>query len=107
MSAASLCTIGRELSALCMGRIFDRIYLMFGPFTRLPLTHVVNCANCLVAALECPGAIGESFNVVDGDQIRVLRYVREFIRRTGRRGILLPVPYLLGLAVATFATFVS
>ena len=67
-----------------MGRIFGRFYVMFGPFTRLPLTHVVNCANCLVAALECQGAIGKSFYVIDGDQIRVLRYVREFIRRTGR-----------------------
>jgi UDP-glucose 4-epimerase len=90
-----------------MGRIFGRVYLMFGPFTRLPLTHVVNCANCLVAAIECPAAVGESFNVIDGDQIRVIRYVREYARRTGRRGILLPVPYRLGLAVAHFASFVS
>jgi UDP-glucose 4-epimerase len=90
-----------------MGRIFGRICLMFGPFTRLPLTHVMNCANCLVAAIECPGSVGESFNVIDGDQIRVLRYVREYARRTGQRGILLPVPYRLGLAVAHFASFAS
>lgn len=36
-----------------MGRIFGRVYLMFGPCTRLPLTHIVNCAHCVVAALEC------------------------------------------------------
>jgi nucleoside-diphosphate-sugar epimerase len=90
-----------------MGRIFGRIYLMFGPFTRLPLTHVVNCADCLVASLECPAAIGESFNVIDGDRIRVVRYVCEFIRRTGQRGILLPVPYRLGLGLANLAAFVS
>jgi nucleoside-diphosphate-sugar epimerase len=90
-----------------MGRIFDRIYLMFGPFTRLPLTHVVNCANCLVAALERRASVGESFNVIDGDQIRVLRYVREYSRRTGRRGILLPIPYRLGFGVAYLASLVS
>ena len=37
-----------------MGRIFGRIYLMFGPFTRLPLTHIMNCANSVIAALESP-----------------------------------------------------
>lgn len=90
-----------------MGRIFGRYYLMFGPFTRLPLTHIVNCANCVVAALESPASVGECFNIVDGDQVRVLRYVREYRRRTGRRGILLPVPYRVGLTVAQFASLVS
>jgi len=90
-----------------MGRVFGRAYLMFGPFTRLPLTHVVNCADCLVAAIESLTTIGETFNVIDGDQVRVLRYVREYIRGTGHRGILLPVPYRLGLAVAYLASFVS
>ena len=90
-----------------MGRIFGPIYLMFGPFTRLPLTHVVNCANCLVAAIESAAAVGETFNVIDGDQIRVLRYVREYRRRSGRRGVLLPVPYQLGLGIAHLALFVS
>jgi UDP-glucose 4-epimerase len=90
-----------------MGRIFGHWYLLFGLFTRLPLTHVVNCADCLVAAIESPSAVGEVFNVIDGDDIRVLRYVLEYRRRTGRRGILLPVPYLLGLAVAQLASLVS
>ena len=90
-----------------MGRIFGHFYLMLGPFTRLPLTHVVNCANCLVATIETPAAIGEVFNVIDEDEIRVLRYVREYRRRTGRRGILLPVPYRVGLAVARLASFLS
>jgi nucleoside-diphosphate-sugar epimerase len=90
-----------------MGRIFGRIYLLFGPFTRLPLTHVVNCANCIVAVLEGKASVGESFNIIDSDEVRVLRYVREYRRRTGRRGILLPIPYRLGLGVAYLATFVS
>ena len=90
-----------------MGRIFGRVYLMFGPCARLPLTHVLNCAHCIVAALESPAAVGEAFNVIDGDQIRVLRYVREYAKQTGRRGILFPVPYRLGLATAQFASFVS
>lgn len=90
-----------------MGRHFLRVYLMFGSFTRLPLTHVVNCADCIVAAVENPEAIGEAFNVIDNDSIRVWRYVREFARRTGQRGVMVPLPYLLGFGLAQFAALVS
>ena len=90
-----------------MGRKFGRIYLLFGPTTRLPLSHVVNCADCIVAALECPRAIGESFNVVDGDDIRVWRYAREYANRTSQRGLFLPIPYRLGLGIAKLASMTS
>jgi UDP-glucose 4-epimerase len=90
-----------------MGRRLGRAYLMFGPFTRLPLTHVINCADCLVAALESPATIGETFNVVDGDQIRVWRYVREYARRTGQGGFFVPLPYYLGFGVALLASLTS
>ena len=90
-----------------MGRHLGRIYLMFGPFTRLPLCHVVNCANCLVAAVESPAAVGETFNVIDGDHIRVWRYVQEYAQRTGQNGFLVPIPYYLGLGVARLASLVS
>jgi nucleoside-diphosphate-sugar epimerase len=90
-----------------MGRHIGRVYLMFGPFTRLPLSHVMNCADCLVAAVEQPAAVGETFNVIDGDDIRVWRYVREFARRTGQRGFLVPLPYRFGIGLAYLASAVS
>lgn len=90
-----------------MGRKFGRVYLMFGPFTRLPLTHVENCADCVVAAVESSSSVGEIFNVVDGDEIRVWRYVREFARRSGKPGLLLPIPYWMGLGMAQFAALIS
>ena len=90
-----------------MGRHFGRFYVMFGPTTRLPLTHVDNCADCLVAALGNPAAIGESFNLIDGDNIRVWRYVREYARHSGQRGILVPLPYTLGLGIAHVASMTS
>ena len=80
---------------------------MFGPFTRLPLSHVVNCADCLVFAAERTAAVGESFNVIDGDNIRVWRYVREYAKRTRQRGFLVPLPYHLGLGLAYLASLVS
>ena len=64
-----------------MGRHVGRVYFMFGPLTRLPLCHVTNCANCLVAAVDRPTAsIGQTFNVIDNDDIRVWRYLREYTR---------------------------
>lgn len=90
-----------------MGRKFGRVYLLFGPLTRLPLSHVANCADCLVAAVENPAASGETFNIIDGDDIRVWRYAREYARRTGQRGFFLPVPYRVGLGVAQLAALTS
>ena len=90
-----------------MGRRFGRAHVLFGPFTRLPLTYVENCADCLAAAVDCSESIGETFNVVDDDNIRVWRYVREFASRSGQTGIMVPVPYRLGLALAQLAALVS
>lgn len=90
-----------------MGRIFGRAYLMVGPATRLPLTHVENCADCVAAATENPAAIGRVFNVVDDDDVRVWRYAREHARRSGRRGFPIPVPYRVGLGIAHLAAATS
>jgi UDP-glucose 4-epimerase len=97
---------GRDVIA-GMGRIVGRIYLMIGPATRLPLTYVDNCADCLVAAAESQAAIGQAFNVVDGDDVRVWRYARAHARLSGRRGLPLPVPYLFGLGLAKLAAATS
>jgi nucleoside-diphosphate-sugar epimerase len=90
-----------------MGRHVGRLYLMYGPWVRLPLSHVANCADCLVAAVERPSAIGEIFNVIDGDDVRVWRYVREYKNRTGQAGVLVPLPYRFGLALACLALLIS
>ena len=90
-----------------MGRKFGRVFMMFGPSTRLPLIHVVNCADCVAAATENPAAIGETFNLVDRDDVSVWRYVREYARRSGLRAVYLPLPYGLGLTVAELANWVS
>jgi UDP-glucose 4-epimerase len=90
-----------------MGRRYGRVYLMFGPFTRLPLSHVVNCADCLVSAVESEAAINETFNVIDGDEIRVWRYAMEYARRSGQGGLLVPLPYRLGFGIAHLASLTS
>jgi nucleoside-diphosphate-sugar epimerase len=97
----------QHLQIAGMGRRSGRFYWMFGPFTRLPLCHVANCADCLVTAVEEPAAVGQVFNVIDADDVRVWRYVMEFVRRTGQSGMIIPIPYRLGLGVAHVASLTS
>lgn len=86
-----------------MGRVVGRAYVLIGPATRLPLTHVENCADAIAAATESRAAIGGVFNVVDGDDVRVWRYAREHSRGTARGGFPVPVPYVLGMGAARLA----
>jgi len=88
-----------------MGRRLGKIYIMFGPFTRLPLCHVKNCADFLVTAAEMSESADTTFNLIDGDQIRVWRYVIEHARRSG--GMVVPVPYRMGLGIAYLASLTS
>ncbi|TPQ27241.1 NAD(P)-dependent oxidoreductase [Bradyrhizobium guangdongense] len=90
-----------------MGRGAGPIHIMFGPFTRLPLTYVRNCADCIAVAVEDPRASGQIFNIVDDDEIRVWHYAREYVRRTKRSRWLLPIPYYFGLGVAWIAQLFS
>jgi UDP-glucose 4-epimerase len=90
-----------------MGRRIGPIHVMFGPFTRLPLCHVVNCADCLSVAIENTAAENMTFNVVDSDHIRVWRYAKAFGRVSGKRAIFVPLPYTAGLMLAKAASFVS
>jgi nucleoside-diphosphate-sugar epimerase len=85
-----------------MGRVWGPVRVLIGPTTRLPLTHVENCADCFAAVLESPASIGEVFNVVDSDDIRVWRYMREYARGTSHRGVSVPSPTPSGSASRTW-----
>lgn len=90
-----------------MGRRLGILNFVIGPAGSLPLTHVENCANCIISAIESPNAVGEAFNVVDRDAVSAWRYVGEYISQNARRGIRIPIPYRLGLSVAAFASSMS
>ncbi len=87
---------GRDHGYLaCLGEAAGRIHLTLGPRTRLPLTHVENCADLFSLVVDHPGAAGETFNVVDGDDVRAWRYLGDHVEGTGSRWIRVPVPYLV------------
>jgi nucleoside-diphosphate-sugar epimerase len=90
-----------------MGRRVGRAYLVFGPFMRLPLTHVVNCSDGIVAALENPSAVGREFNVIDDDRVSAWAYAGEYARRSGDSGFRVPIPYFAGLWLARLSSLIS
>lgn len=91
---------GRDHAYLAaLGQRIGRHHIVIGPMTRIPMTHVENCADVFALAVTDPRARGETFNVVDGPGERIWQYLGDYIRRSGQRpGWRLPVPY--GLAIA-------
>jgi 2-alkyl-3-oxoalkanoate reductase len=76
-----------------LGQQVGRFHLVIGPLTRVPLTHVENCADLCALASVDPRAAGRTFNVVDGEGERVWGFLGAYLRGTGERGIRIPVPY--------------
>jgi UDP-glucose 4-epimerase len=91
----------------CLGQRLGRVHLVFGSSTRIPLTHVVNCAVVFATAADDPRAIGETLNVVDDDEVRVWGYLGEYLRRSGISGFRVPIPYALALAGSCLARWSS
>jgi UDP-glucose 4-epimerase len=108
---------GWDLSVLRPGFIWGRdhgdfaalrqavgvLQVVIGPLTRVPLTHVENCAHLFALAAEDPRAQGETFNVVDGPGPRIWSQLGAHLRGTGERGIRIPVPYWLAFALVRVA----
>jgi UDP-glucose 4-epimerase len=77
----------------CIGQRVGGVQLVFGPLRRLPLVHVDNCADWFAHALESPRSVGETFNLVDGDDVTAWRYAGELLRGTGLAARRVALPY--------------
>ena len=88
------------------GLIVGRRILVNGPFRRLPVTHVTNCANCFVAACENHATIGRTFNVVDTDDIRAWRFAWDYARAMNLRFPIV-IPYTAGLLLAHISRLIA
>lgn len=86
-----------------LGQQFGRHHLMIGPMTRIPMTHVENCADVFAVAATDSRAHGQTLNVVDGPGVRIWRYLSDYMRGSGERGLRLPVPYWLANLVVKLA----
>lgn len=95
---------GRDHAYLAAcGQRVGRIHVVIGPLSRMPLTHVENCADLFALAAEDPRARGETFNVVDGAGRRIWGYLGAYLRGAGERGIRIPVPYRVAYTVVRLA----
>src|ERR1700716_1623241 len=98
---------GRDHSYVAaLGQQLGRHHLVIGPLTRVPMTHVENCADVFAVAAADPRARGQTFNVVDGPGERIWSYLSDHMRGSGERGWRVPIPYWLAFAVVRL-TFVT
>jgi UDP-glucose 4-epimerase len=89
---------GRDHAYLAaLGQRVGRHHLVIGPTTRMPMTHVENCADVFAVAATDPRASGQTFNVVDGPGDRIWPYLGAYQRGTGDRGLRIPLPYHLSV----------
>jgi 2-alkyl-3-oxoalkanoate reductase len=98
---------GRDHAYLAaLGQQFGRRHLVIGPLTRIPMTHVENCANVFALAASDPRARGQTLNVIDGPGERIWTYLRDYMRGRAQSGLRVPVPYWLAISVVRlgFAT---
>jgi UDP-glucose 4-epimerase len=91
----------------CLGQSFGRVHLVFGGSSRIPLTHVKNCADLFVRAVEDDRAVGETFNVVDEDVVCVWDYLGEHVKHSGSGGFRINIPYRGVAAVVRLAQWSS
>jgi 2-alkyl-3-oxoalkanoate reductase len=95
---------GRDHAFLsALGVQFGRHYLVIGPMTRMPMTHVENCADVFALAALDPRARGQTLNVVDDHGERIWRYLSDYMRGVGQSGWRLPIPYWLAISVVRLA----
>lgn len=87
-----------------LGQQFGRHHLVIGPRTRIPMTHVENCADAFALAATSDAAKNQVFNVVDDQGERIWTYLGDHMRGTGQPGLRLPIPYRLARLVVVVAS---
>jgi len=87
-----------------LGQQFGRHHLVIGPLTRIPMTHVENCADVFALAATNERTRSQTFNVIDGPGERIWTYLADHMRGSGKKpGVRLPVPYWLAVTVVRLA----
>ncbi|BAM88858.1 putative UDP-glucose 4-epimerase [Bradyrhizobium oligotrophicum S58] len=95
---------GREHGYLAaLGQQIGRHHVVIGPLTRIPMTHVENCADVFALAAADARARGQTLNIVDGPGEQVWTYLSDYLSGSGERGLRLPVPHWLASAIVRLA----
>jgi nucleoside-diphosphate-sugar epimerase len=95
---------GRDHAYLAaLGQQLGRHHIVIGPLTRIPMTHVENCADVFALAASGPRGRGQTLNIVDGPGERIWSYLSDYMRCSGQPGWRLPVPYWLAIYLVRLA----
>lgn len=86
---------GREVPAT-IGQVLGPVHVVFDAARPLPAVHVENCADAFAAMVERDR--GGTFDVVDHPEVSAATFVRDHLRRSGRRGLVVPAAYGPSLA---------
>jgi len=82
-----------------LGQQFGRHHLVIGPLTRMPMSHVENCADVFALAAADTRARGQTLNVIDGPGELIWTYLSDYMHGSGQPGWRLPVPYWLAISM--------
>jgi len=77
------------------GQPLGPVQIVVGPMSRMPMTHVDNCADLFARVVDNPRASGETFNVVDGPGERIWTFLGDHFRGIGHTRVRIPIPYAL------------
>ncbi len=86
---------GNECPSSAIGPSLGSLHFVFAGGRDLPFTYVENSADCIRAAVESEAAAGETLNLVDGHDVSAWRFMGEYLRRSGRKGRRIWLPYAL------------
>lgn len=75
-----------------------------GPHRYIPLTYVENCADAFAAVTLDKHSYGQTFNVVDKEDITPQQYAKDLLQKTDQNPWVVPIPYELGFGAAWIAT---
>ena len=76
-----------------LGGRHSNIWVTMSGAGLLPLAHVDNCAEAIVAALDTPSSVRATLNLVDDDLPTRTRYVTWLADREARRPVVMDVPW--------------
>jgi len=83
-----------------VGQRAGPLHVVVAPLGRLPLTHVVNCAEAFALATERADAPPTTLNVIDDPPPRTWTFAGQIIRGLRIGGVRAPLPYVLGMLTA-------
>ena len=90
----------------CLGGEIGPIHFPMGINRPIALTYVENCGDAFAAAAADNRSIGQTFNVVDEENVTAYQYTRDYLGSQGK-GFMIPTPYRLGFATAVVAQKIS